>query len=85
MVSFVTIAITYCHIDLFFLYSLNWQSAMEQQIQSPDSPGDTHTGFSEMRAELMDRCEEQFGLLQKVNSFIIGFLLFMFSLDIMSE
>ncbi|KAL7852419.1 hypothetical protein SRHO_G00182040 [Serrasalmus rhombeus] len=48
------------------------QLAMEQQSKIPETPAETDTGCSEaMKAELLDECEEQFGLLQKLQNEII--------------
>ncbi|XP_072513578.1 centromere protein K [Salminus brasiliensis] len=45
---------------------------MEEEIQTSEVPADTDMGCSEaMRAELLDECEEQFGLLQKLQNEII--------------
>ncbi|KAG9262574.1 centromere protein K [Astyanax mexicanus] len=45
---------------------------MDEDVQSSEIPADTSTGSSEeMRAELLDECEEQFGLLQKLQNEII--------------
>ncbi|XP_026865782.2 centromere protein K isoform X1 [Electrophorus electricus] len=46
---------------------------MDEEIQqTPGAQSPAHTGCSEtMRAELLDQCEEQFGLLQKLQNEII--------------
>ncbi|KAI4896439.1 hypothetical protein NFI96_026899 [Prochilodus magdalenae] len=54
------------------IYLLMYSPAMEKQIETPECPADTDTSCSEaMRAELLDECEKQFGLLEKLQTEIV--------------